>query len=86
MNIALTDAQKRFAEIVRRAENGEEVVLTRQGRPVARIAPVEKRRPTSEQKRAAIAEIRAAARKVPFDGVSAARSQDYLYDEDGLPK
>lgn len=29
----------RFAECVRRAESGEEVVLTRHGRPVARIAP-----------------------------------------------
>lgn len=39
MKIAIADAKAQFAEIIRRAEAGEEVELTRYGRPVARIVP-----------------------------------------------
>jgi len=39
MNIAIAEAKAQFAEIIRRAEAGEEVELTRYGRPVARIVP-----------------------------------------------
>lgn len=37
MRIAIAEAKAQFAEIVRRAEAGEEIELTRHGRPVARI-------------------------------------------------
>lgn len=37
MQIAIAEAKAQFAELIRRAEAGEEVVLTRYGRPVARI-------------------------------------------------
>ena len=37
----LADAKANFAELVRRAERGETVILTRHGRPVARLAPIE---------------------------------------------
>ncbi len=37
MKIAIADAKAQFAEIIRRAEAGEEIELTRYGRPVARI-------------------------------------------------
>lgn len=37
MKIAVADAKAQFAEIVRRAEAGEEIELTRYGRAVARI-------------------------------------------------
>jgi prevent-host-death family protein len=39
MRIAIAEAKSTFAEIVRRAEAGEEIELTRHGRPVARIVP-----------------------------------------------
>lgn len=39
MKIAIAEAKAQFAEIIRRAEAGEEVELTRYGRPVARIVP-----------------------------------------------
>lgn len=39
MNIAIAAAKARLAEIVRRVERGEEIVLTRHGRPVARVVP-----------------------------------------------
>lgn len=35
--ITLADAKNRLSELVRRAEAGEEVVVTRRGHPVARL-------------------------------------------------
>lgn len=37
MKIAMADAKAQFAEIIRRAEAGEEIEVTRYGRAVARI-------------------------------------------------
>lgn len=37
---AIDDAQTRLSELVRRAEAGERVVLTENGREVARITPI----------------------------------------------
>ena len=37
MQIAIAEAKAQFAELIRRAEAGEEIELTRYGRPVARI-------------------------------------------------
>lgn len=35
------DAKSRFSELIDRAEKGEEIIVTRHGRVVARIAPPE---------------------------------------------
>jgi len=83
MHISVSEAKGQLTELVRRAEAGEEVVLTRFGQPVARLVP-ETRKPTPAERKAIIAEIMASARPTP--GPSAARSQDFLYDENGLPK
>lgn len=37
MQVSLAEAKARFAEMIRRAESGEEIVLTRHGRPVAHL-------------------------------------------------
>lgn len=42
MQIAIAEAKAQFAELIRRAEAGEAVTLTRYGRPVARIVAVER--------------------------------------------
>ena len=85
MEVAISDAKAQLTDLVRRAESGEEIILTRHGNAVATIAPL-KAKPSAEQKKQAIDAIRAAARNIPDDGISAARSQDFLYDEFGLPK
>ncbi len=41
---AIAEVKARFADYVRRAERGETIVLTRHGRPVARLAPIASRR------------------------------------------
>ena len=47
MRIAIAEAKAQFAELIRRAEAGEAIELTRYGRPVARIVAAERpvRRP-----------------------------------------
>jgi prevent-host-death family protein len=84
MDISVSDAKAQLTELVRRAEAGEEIVLTRHGHPVAKITAA-KPAATAESRRKGIAEIMAAAKGKASEGPSAARSQDYLYDEDGLP-
>lgn len=83
MEVSVTDAKAQLTELVRRAEEGEDVVLTRHGRAAVRLTPV-RRKPTREEKFAIMEEIRKSAPK-DYTGPSAARSQDFLYDDDGLP-
>lgn len=73
-----------LTDLVRRAEAGEEVILTREGRPVARIEAVFTGG-LAERRARAIEAAHAALQGVVFDETCAARSQDWLYDEDGLP-
>ena len=40
MNVPISEAKARLTDLVRRAEAGDEVVLTRHGRPVVRLAPL----------------------------------------------
>ncbi len=42
MQIAISEAKAQFAELIRRAEAGEQIELTRYGRPVARIIAAER--------------------------------------------
>ena len=85
MQISVTEAKGRLTELVRRAEAGEEVVLTRHGQAAVKLAPM-RRRAGADARRAAIARIRAAAAGRRTAGPGAAHSQDFLYDGDGLPK
>lgn len=88
MQISVTDAKGQLTDLVRRAEAGHEVVLTRHGQPAVRLVPV-RARPDAAARRALLGAVRAAAsRAVPGadSGADAARSQDFLYGEDGLPR
>lgn len=87
MNVPVSEAKGQLTDLVRRAEAGEEVVLTRHGQPVARLVPVLERPKHDPEARGKIIEaIVDSARGKATPGPSAARSQDFLYDEDGLPK
>lgn len=85
MQISVTDAKAQLTDLVRRAEAGEEVVLTRHGREVARLVAVAPA-VTRAARRAALERIMAETAGKALPGPSAARSQDFLYDdESGLP-
>jgi prevent-host-death family protein len=40
MEISIAEARNRFTQLIRTAEEGEPVVITRNGKPVAQIAPL----------------------------------------------
>lgn len=85
MQVSVTEAKGQLTELVRRAEAGEEVVLTRHGHAAVRLVPVKQVRDRASR-RALLDAVRASAAAKALAGPSAARSQDFLYDEDGLPR
>jgi prevent-host-death family protein len=85
VQISVTGAKPRLTELVRRAENGEEVVLTRHGHAAVRLVPV-KAALDRKSRRTLLEAARAAGAAKGKAGPSAARSQDFLYGDDGLPR
>ena len=85
MDVPVSEAKALLTDLVRRAEAGEEVVLTRFGRPVARILPVAPAVPDPAARRRLLQAVRAAGRSKASPGPPAARSADDLYDGRGLP-
>jgi prevent-host-death family protein len=82
--VSVSEAKARFTELLRIVEGGEEVVVTRHGKEIAQIGP-RRRKPTPAEKLAGIRRAQALAEGKFEPGFSAARSQDFLYDDDGLP-
>ncbi len=89
MHIPVSDAKARLTDLVRRAEAGDEIILTRHGHPAVRLTPVSARMSTEalrERRRKAIERALEQARaRGPGQGPSAARAADFLYGDDGLP-
>jgi prevent-host-death family protein len=86
MRISVTEAKGQLTELVRRAEAGDEVILTRHGQPAARIVAVKKKPLDPQTRRKILEAISASGAAKATPGPSAARSQDFLYDDDGLPQ
>ena len=85
MEIPISRAGRALSALIRRAEAGEEVLLTRHGEAVARLLPLATR-PTAEEKRRILLEARADARRRRRAVLEAATSHDFLYDAHGLPR
>jgi prevent-host-death family protein len=86
MRVSVSDAKAQLTDLVRRAEAGEEVVLTRHGQAVATLKSVAKPKPSIEARRALLRPFLGIAKDDEGLWPDAAHSQDFLYDEDGLPK
>lgn len=84
MRVSVSEAKGRITELVKRAEAGDEVILTRHGIDVARLVPSIPV-PTPASRRALMDRVRMAAAAKVVPGADAAHSQDFLYDDDGLP-
>ncbi len=84
MRISVSDAKAQLTDLVRRAEAGDDVVLTRHGQPAVRLTPVRSVGDAVARRRLMEA-LRSKASAKSVQGAGAARSQDFLYDEDGLP-
>lgn len=85
MHVAVSEAKGRLTDLVRRAETGEEVILTRHGQPAVRLTPVTPRRDAT-WRRALLDELSALGVAKARPGPEAARSQDHLYNDEGLPR
>lgn len=86
MEVSVSDAKAQLTDLVRRAEAGEEIVLTRHGQATARIVPMTQPKPSREERARLLAEIVASAHAKLRPGPSGKELQDALYDEFGLPK
>ena len=85
MKISVSDAKAQLTELVRRAEAGDEVILTRHGQPTIRLVPVvAPKKP--ERRRQILLDLQRSALKHVTPGPTAAHSQDFLYDDNGLPQ
>ena len=78
--ITLREANQAFSRCVREVEAGEEITITRKGRPVARLVPVSGKRVLTPEQEAARA--RALARMKKGWHLGGERfNRDELYDE-----
>lgn len=85
MHISVSDAKAQLTDLVRRAEAGDEVILTRRGAPVAKLVPIvaDDVRP---QRRQALDSFFGALKAHPgLEDMTGANMADFLYDESGLP-
>jgi len=101
MQISVRDAQNSLGDLLDRAEQGEDIYLTRDGRAVARLVSVNSqpaqtaleanKNPTAASIEGKLQHIAALQERVrrkadPFPEERSAHSQDFLYDDDGLPR
>lgn len=76
VNLAVAKAQ--LSELINKVEAGDEVVITRHGRPVARVVPATPLKQPVHLKR--LAELR--KRLPPWEGGSSAKTLRQLRDEE----
>ncbi len=89
MHVSLTEAKAKLTDLVRRAEAGEEIVLTRHGKPAVRLEVVVDNERDANEIAARLERLREISRRgkrKALPGPPADRAADILYDEHGLPK
>ena len=84
MHVSVSEAKAQLTELVRRAEQGDEVILTRHGQSAVRLVPVKPVINLAERRRI-LEEIAEEGGRKAMPGPDAARSQDFLYGDDGMP-
>lgn len=86
MKIPISEARAKLSALVTAALAGEEVILTKHGRPVAEIRSLLAGKKRPAEKLSATGKIVVEARSKRLSGVSAAKADNFLYDDDtGLP-
>jgi prevent-host-death family protein len=85
MQVSVSDAKAQLTDLVRRAEAGDEIILTRHGQAAVRLVPV-RRISDGKTRRKLLEAARSVGAGKAKAGPDAARSQDFLYGEDGLPE
>jgi prevent-host-death family protein len=85
MQVSVSEAKSQLTELVRRAEAGEDIVITRRGLAAVRLVAM-RSVPDRAARRRLLEMVRASGRAKAGAGPEAERSQDFLYGEDGLPE
>ena len=87
MRVPVSQAKGQLLELVRRAEAGEDIELTRRGETVVRLIRTAKPSGlTPDEKARVLLEISKRGRSKAAPGPGAARAADFLYDDGtGLP-
>lgn len=85
MEIAINEAKGKLSGLINAALEGEQVVLTKHGKPVAEIKPLMGVKSPTD-KLTAMRRIMREAAEVVTDGPNALHSADFLYDDDGMPQ
>jgi prevent-host-death family protein len=85
MRVSVTEAKGQLTELVRRAEAGEEIILTRHGHPAVRLTAI-RNVLGPDQRLALLDSLSAKAAAKAAKGPTATHSQDFLYNDDGLPE
>ncbi|RWX79128.1 type II toxin-antitoxin system prevent-host-death family antitoxin [Neorhizobium lilium] len=86
MRISVAEAEGKLTELVKRAESGEKVVLTRDGDPLLELVRIARTPLLPSERRKVFDKIRDSKQAwSPEFETDAAHSQDFLYDKDGLP-
>jgi len=76
-SVSLAEAKARLSELVARAAEGESVQITRRGKPVAQITPIERPRKPID-----IEMLRSVRKKMPYQSESAGDFIRRMRDED----
>ena len=76
MEVSVFDARNRFSELIEAAERGEEVIVTKRGRPVVRLTPVNETELRKSQTLAALARADRIA-----DAVEESMGRPFSHDE-----
>jgi prevent-host-death family protein len=84
MFISVSDAKAQLTELVRRAEAGDEIILTRHGNAAVKLVSV-KPSVDSIDRKTVIQRAQKLGRESVLEPASAARSQDFLYSDEGMP-
>lgn len=81
--VGLFEAKTHLSELIARAERGEEVIITRHNRPVAKLVPISEVSPELVSKRRQIAaEMQAIGREVEARGgpITADEILDWIHE------
>jgi prevent-host-death family protein len=91
VTVGAFEAKTKFSELLDRVEHGEEVVITRRGKEVARLTGLPSKR-TPEESQAIYEDLMAIGRRsrkiIEERGITATSldHDEFFYDEFGLPK
>jgi prevent-host-death family protein len=77
--VSAYEAKTHLPRLIRQVERGETVIITRHGRPVARLAPIEDRRAEVAEAIERIKRLRRRLPKVSIEELLAARHEGHKY-------